>query len=92
MLALKNQARELAEKLGKKRLAAKTVRVKIRYSDFTTLTQQTGVDDPVEEADDIYAIAHSRLHREWLVDRPLRLLGLGVTGLVSPSLQIVPAS
>lgn|GEM_PF-5145147 len=31
----------------------------------------------------------NRLRRERLVDRPLRLLGLGVTGLVPPSAQMV---
>ena len=85
---MKDQARELAEKLGKERLAARTVQIKVRYTDFTTLTRQTSVEDPVETADDIYAIACSILRRERLVDRPLRLLGLGVTGLVPPSLQI----
>jgi DNA polymerase-4 len=87
--ALKDQARELAEKLGKERLAARTVQIKVRYSDFKTLTRQTSVEDPVESAEDIYAIACSILRRERLVDLPLRLLGLGVTGLVPPSTQMV---
>jgi len=86
--ALREQARELAEKLGKERLAARTIQIKVRYSDFKTLTRQTSVEDPVESAEDIYAIACAILRREKLVDRPLRLLGLGVTGLVPPSLQI----
>ena len=86
--ALKDQARELAEKLGKERLAARTIQIKVRYTDFTTLTRQSSVEDPVESAEDIYQIACSILRRERLVDRPLRLLGLGVTGLVPPSLQI----
>jgi len=87
--ALKDQARELAEKLGKERLAARTVQIKVRYSDFKTLTRQTSVEDPVESDGDIYAIACSILRRERLVDRPLRLLGLGVTGLVPPSAQML---
>jgi DNA polymerase-4 len=86
--ALREQARELAEKLGKERLAARTVQIKVRYSDFKTLTRQTSVEDPVESAEDIYAIACAILRRERLVSRPLRLLGLGVTGLVPPSRQL----
>ncbi len=86
--ALKEQARELAKKLGKERLAARTVQIKVRYSDFTTLTRQTSVEDPVESAGDIYVIACAILRRERLVNKPLRLLGLGVTGLVPPSLQL----
>lgn len=86
--ALKDQARELAGKLSKERLAARTVQIKVRYSDFKTLTRQSSVEDPIETAEDIYAIACSILRREGLVNRPLRLLGLGVTGLVPPSQQI----
>jgi DNA polymerase-4 len=67
---------------------ARTVKIKFRYSDFTTLTRQTSVEDPVRSDQDIYQIACSILGRERLVDLPLRLLGLAVTGLVPPSLQI----
>ena len=87
--ALKDQARELADKLGKERLAARTVQIKVRYSDFKTLTRQTSVEDPVDSAGDIYAIGCSILRRERLVDRPLRLLGLGVSGLGPPGTQMV---
>jgi len=86
--ALKEQAGELAVKLAKERLAARTVQVKVRYSDFTTLTRQISVEDPVESADEIYGIACSILRRGRLVDRPLRLLGLGVSGLGPPGLQM----
>ena len=46
------------------------------------------LEDSVESAGVIYQIACSILRRERLVDRPLRLLGLGVTGLVPPSQQL----
>lgn len=86
---LKEQAREIAGKLGKERLAARTVQVKVRYSDFKTLTRQTSVEEPFESAETIYAIACAILRRERVVNRPLRLIGLGVSGLVPPSTQMV---
>lgn len=78
---LKEQAEELAGKLHRNRLAARTVQVKVRYGDFSTLTRQFSVDEPVAEARDIYRLACWLLGRERLVSRPLRLLGLGVSGL-----------
>ena len=87
--ALKEQARDIAAKLTKERLAARTVQVKVRYSDFKTLTRQTSVEEPFESPDEIYAIACAILRRERIVDRPLRLIGLGVSGLVPPSTQLV---
>jgi DNA polymerase-4 len=78
---LREQAAELAEKLHGYRLAAETVQVKVRYGDFTTLTRQISVEEPLEDAGTIYRFACWLLARHQLVKRPLRLLGLGVSGL-----------
>jgi DNA polymerase-4 len=61
--------------------------VKVRYGDFTTLTRQFSVEEPVTEAADIYRLGCFLLGREKLVSRPLRLLGLGVSHLREPSGQ-----
>ncbi|MDB6122834.1 MAG: polymerase [Pedosphaera sp.] len=78
---LREQAAEISEKLKRKQIGAQTVQVKLRYSDFTTLTRQLSVEEPITEASDIYRLACYLLARERLVSRPLRLLGLGVSGL-----------
>ncbi|HEV2693216.1 MAG TPA: DNA polymerase IV [Verrucomicrobiae bacterium] len=78
---LKEQAADIAAKLKRKRLGAHTVQVKVRYSDFTTLTRQISVEEPMMEAQDIYRLGCFLLGRDKLVSRPLRLLGLGVSGL-----------
>src|SRR5438477_1854444 len=78
---LREQAAEISGKLKRRRLAAKTVQVKIRYSDFTTLTRQISVEEPITEAQDIYRLGCFLLGKEKLVSRPLRLVGLGVSGL-----------
>jgi hypothetical protein len=53
------------------------------------LTLQTSVEEPFESSEEIYAIACAILRRERLEDRPLRLIGLGVSGIVPPSTQMV---
>jgi DNA polymerase IV len=55
--------------------------VKVRYGDFTTLTRQISVEEPLAEAREIYRLGCWLLARERLVNRPLRLIGLGVSGL-----------
>jgi DNA polymerase-4 len=85
--SLREQAEEVARKLERKRLAAQTVQVKIRYSDFTTLTRQITVEEPLTRAKEIYRFACFLLARERLVHRPLRLLGLGVSTLDLPAAQ-----
>lgn len=86
---LREQAGEIAEKLGRRRLAALTVQVKVRYGDFTTLSRQITVEEPVRTPSELYRLACHLLARERLVHRPLRLLGLGVGGLVdAPDRQL----
>ena len=82
---LKEQAADIEARLKHRRLGAHTVQVKVRYGDFTTLTRQFTVEEPLTEAGDIYRLACWLLGRERLVSRPLRLLGLGVSSLREPA-------
>ena len=82
---LKEQAADIEARLKHRRLGAHTVQVKVRYGDFTTLTRQFTVEEPLTEAGDIYRLACWLLGRERLVSRPLRLLGLGVSRLREPA-------
>ena len=79
---LREQAVEIAERMQKRRLAARTVQVKVRYSDFTTLTRQISVEEPMTDSGMIYRLSCWLLARHELVKRPLRLLGVGTSGLV----------
>ena len=76
------QAEDIATRLKRKRLLAQTVQVKVRYKNFQTLTRQLTVEDPTQEARAIYRLGCFLLARDQLVKQPLRLLGLGVSGLV----------
>jgi len=82
---LKEQAADIEARLKHRRLGAHTVQVKVRYGDFTTLTRQISMEEPLTEATDIYRLACFLLGRERLVSRPLRLLGLGVSSLREPA-------
>jgi DNA polymerase IV len=84
---LREQAADISSRLKHRRLGAHTVQVKVRYGDFTTLTRQITVEDPLTEAGDLYRLGCFLLGRDKLVSRPLRLLGLGVANLREPSVQ-----
>jgi DNA polymerase-4 len=86
--ALKELCADVAGTLAKHELAAETVQVKVRYSDFTTLTRQLRVEEPVTTETEIYRLACHLLARDKLVKSPLRLLGVGVSTLVPPSPQL----
>jgi DNA polymerase-4 len=82
--SLRDQAADVAGTLRRRQLAAQTVQVKLRYGDFTTLTRQVTLEEPVVDAEEIYRLACFLLARDKLVNRPLRLLGLGLSNLDLP--------
>lgn len=68
-----------ASRLRAAALAAGTVQLKIRRSDFATYTRQRALHPPGNGTDRIYAVAGSLLE-EWLREQPgarVRLLGVG---------------
>lgn len=83
-VALKELAMDVAQNLEKHGLGALTIQVKVRYSDFTTLTRQVRLEEPVTSARRIYWLAQYLLARHRLVKSPLRLIGIGVSTLASP--------
>ena len=77
-----------ATRLRKAGLAAGTVHIKIRQSDFKTYTRQRKAQPPVSGTDAIYAIARDLLSA-WLTRNPgakIRLLGVGGSDL-APAAQ-----
>jgi len=78
---LREQATDIAGRMERRQLSALTVQVKVRYTDFTTLTRQVSVEEPIIQARDVYRLGCWLLAQHRLVHRPLRLLGLGVSGL-----------
>ena len=73
-----------ATRLRQAQLAAATVQIKIRQSDFKTFTRQRKLSTPVSGTDSIYAVARDLLG-DWLGRNPgarIRLLGVGGSDLV----------
>jgi DNA polymerase-4 len=74
-------ARETAQWLEKKQLAGRTVTIKVRYADFTTVTRSHTLSRPTSDADVIASWAAELLQRTQAGPRPVRLLGARVSGL-----------
>jgi len=73
---------DVASQLRDEHLLGKTIRVKVRFPDFQTLTRQVSVAIPTDSAALIEAFALDLLrHRVPLEGQGVRLLGVGVGGL-----------
>ena len=80
-------ARQSAEWLARKELLARTVTIKVRYADFTTVTRSHS-SAPTRDPGEIVARALTLLERTDAGRRPIRLLGAGVHGLAGDDATI----
>ena len=71
-------ARELAEEKFK----ARTIVLKLRYEDFTTMTRQVTLRAPMADEATIRKHARELLRQHWDTRRAVRLLGVGVHNLI----------
>jgi len=78
-------ARDGAAWLERKMLFCRTVTIKVRYSDFTTITRSHSSDPPTRDANDIASRAIALVDKTEAGHRPVRLLGVSVHNLVDPS-------
>jgi DNA polymerase-4 len=78
----------VAERLVKSSFVARTVGIKLRYSDFTTLTRQMTLDVPTDDEKQIFQAALTLVQRTWQRGRPVRLLGVSARHLSTPAGQL----
>ena len=78
---IRKQAESVSRSLQKRNLVAHTIKIKLRWSDFTTFTRQKSTTVGVDDVDSIYRIAESLWADNWQPERAVRLIGVGATGL-----------
>lgn len=76
--------------LARKQLLARTVTIKVRYNDFTTITRSHSRSPATRDAEDIAVRAVSLLDRTEAAARPVRLLGVSVHNLEDPAAPFSP--
>lgn len=85
---LLNLSEQVGQRLRQDRLIGSTVRLKIRWPDFTTFTRQSTFAVPVEQDKQIYQAALALLEKIWKPGQSVRLVGVGVSGLGPPVRQL----
>ncbi len=78
---LLNHAVKVAQQLRKTGFKAKTIFIKLKYSDFNQLTRSTTIQTPTCSSKTLYREA-CRLFEDCERVKKIRLVGLGVSGLV----------
>jgi len=85
---LLDQTDQVARRLRRQKLLARTVTIKIRSGNFTTITRSVTMESPTDQTQDFWNAA-VELFRKWGNEKPfpVRLLGMGVSSLRGPGGQ-----
>jgi DNA polymerase-4 len=80
-------AERVARRMRREGIAARTVTIKVRFANFTTITRSKTLAEPTDLGARLYAAARD-LFNVLPLDRPrIRLLGVAGTGLVASSAE-----
>ena len=85
---IREQAVEVARQLRKNELAGSTIKLKIRWPDFTTLTRQKTLNHRTDQEDEIATVARELMKSVRKPNQYVRLIGVGVSGLGAPIRQL----
>jgi DNA polymerase-4 len=79
---------QVGHRLRKAGIAGTTVKLKLRWPDFTTLTRQVTLTQPTDQDEEIYHLALDLMAKVRPIGKPVRLIGVGVSGLGAPLRQL----
>jgi DNA polymerase-4 len=77
---LLKQSQSVAHQLRQKKMRARTVTLILKTSDFQRHTRSLTLDSAFQNSDTIYQTA-LKLLREYALNKPVRLIGVGASGL-----------
>lgn len=85
---LHSLAEGVSRRLHRDHLVGATVKLKLRWADFTTVTRQVTLSAPTADPALISQAAQQIFTSLWQPGRPVRLLGVGLSGLGPPIRQL----
>lgn len=86
--ALHELADDVANGLRKEGLFGTTIKIKLRWSDFRTVTGQLTLPIATAEAHAIEQAGRRLLDKHWTLGRAVRLIGIGVSHFITPTQQL----
>ncbi len=92
MQELRRHLLHLSERVGTRvrraGMMGSTVRIKLRWPDFSTFTRQMRLNQPTDQDGEIYAAALKLFTDNWRPGKAVRLLGVGIAELGPPMRQL----
>jgi DNA polymerase-4 len=80
---LLNFSEKMETALENKQMAARTLTLKVRYSDFTSITRSKTKESPIQSKEDMSGILPELLRKTEVGKRPIRLIGITLANLAT---------
>jgi len=77
----------VGRRLREQQLHARTLQLKLRYKDFTTITRARSLEHPTQLDNEIYGEIHKLFHTNWRRGSEIRLLGVQASSFGNDSSQ-----
>jgi DNA polymerase-4 len=87
--SLAAMTRSLCDSLARNARSGRTIGIKVRLDDWTTVTRARSIAEPTDSYDAVFAVALALL-REYAPARPVRLLGVRVANLAHGAPDAAP--
>jgi DNA polymerase IV len=84
---LRNMSAQVGYRLRKEKICANTIRLKLRWPDFTTVSRQKRVEKPTDQDMVIYSTIEELFLQVWKPGKRVRLLGVGTSGFETSAHQ-----
>jgi DNA polymerase IV (archaeal DinB-like DNA polymerase) len=81
--AIDEMTASIVDTMKRKQIRGRTIGVKLRYQDFTTINRSSSVDHPIDDLRAIRTIS-CQIYQELDMGAPIRLIGVRISGLVHP--------
>jgi len=81
---LRNLTDRVVERLRSEGVRARTIYVKLKLPDFRLVSRQVSRTSPTDDVETIFRAARSALEKSHVETRPVRLIGVGLSGLEHP--------
>jgi DNA polymerase-4 len=86
--ALRHLVERVVERLRADGVRARTVSVKLKLADYRLVSRQVSRTSPTDDQETIFWAARVALDRSRLESQPVRLIGVGLSGLEHPKPEI----
>ena len=80
--------KSIEKSLHREHLRGSTIKIKLRWPHFETITRQTTLPEPTNDFETIYKTAEALFWQNFKASVPVRLIGVGISGFTSPSQQL----